>query len=346
MAKINGSEAKIGIRVGATHGTAVDVAGAYGMAFDSLEWNDNPELLEFSSKGLGRSMKSYLQLGRLSPNLTLTYKLKFGGVGMELLAGFLGADDTPTEQNASQGDYARTISYGSTSKFYTIAVQTSSSTACEWASCYPSTLTINYNSFQPVEVSIGFVTTPRVISPSTNTYANLNSTTISDASDSWIVFNQASTFSFNNVGAGSMPSSHSYDVQSITIDMQKNHEVTNEVTGDATTGAPNRVGLFTCTMTSTHAGLEDHTFMSIYENETAKQAVLSIAGSQIGSGANETFNFNLPAIKLVADVSSPITNDGFNPVTLNWESYIDSNTDGTNDEPYLYVINQDSAGYV
>lgn len=346
MAKINGSEAKIGIRIGSTHGTAVDVAGAYGIAFDSLEWNDNPEQLEFSSKGLGRSMKSYLQQGRMTPNLTLNYKLKYGGVGMELLAGFLGADDTPTEQNAGQGDYARTISYGSTSKFYTIAVQSSSSTSIEWASCYPSSATLTFNSFQPVEVSINFVTTPRENSPSTNTYANLNSTTISDDGDSWLVFTQASKFAFNNLGAGSMPSSHSDDVQSITLDLQKNHEVTNEVTGSATTGAPNRVGLFTCTMQSTHAGLEDHTYMTTYENETAKQVNIELTGSQIGSGANERLSFYLPAVKMVADVGAPIVNDGFNPVTLSWESYIDSSSDGAHDEPYIYIINQDSASYV
>jgi len=347
MAKINGSEARIAIKKGVAHGTAVALTGANGMAFDSLEWNDNPETLEFSTKGLGRSMKSHLQLGRMAPNLTLNYKLKYAGKGMELLCGLFGNDSAPSEATGGQGDYARIIYYSNDINFYTIAVQSTSTTSIEWASCYPSSATITYNSFQPVEVSINFVTTPRNNTPATNTYAYISSNvTISDSTSSWVVFDQASRLASNDTGSGSLPDSHTYDVQSITFDIQKNWEVTNEVTGTAVTGAPNRTGLFMVTMTTTHSGLEDHTFMNLYTNETSRAFQVLVNGEQIGSGVNERISFYIPASKLISDVSAPITNDGFNPVTLNWEAYIDSNRDGTYDQPFLYIANKDSGAYV
>jgi len=346
MGKINGSEAKIGIKKGVTHGTAVALTGANGMAFDTIEWSDNPEQLEFSSKGLGYSMKNYLKLGKLSPNVTLNYKLKFGGVGMALLQGFLGDDTTPAETNVGEGDYNRKIFYSNAVNFFTIAVQTTSATSIEWASCYPVSASITYESFQPVGISINFVTTPRNNTPATNTYSYIeNNVTISDSADSWIVFNQASTFSTNTVGTGSLPSSHTYDVQTVTLNLTKNYEVTNEVTGTATTGAPNRTGLFTATLETQHAGLDDHSFMTLYENETALALVLSVAGDAIGLGANENFSLNIPSMKLVSDPSTGITQDGYNPVSLSWEGYIDSDNDGDYDEPYFYIINKSSSTY-
>jgi hypothetical protein len=343
MAKILGSEAKIGIKIGVTHGTAVDVAGANGLAFDSLEYNDNPETLEFSTKGLGRSMKSYLQLGRLSPTLTLNYKLKYGGVGQALLANFWGLDTTPSETTASQGDYTREYFYSSTARFFTIAVQSSTSTSLEWASCYPSSVNLTYESFQPVSVSINFVTTPRVNTPATNTYANLNSVTISDQDDSWLIFNQTSRISALAILAGT-PSSHSYDVQSININLEKNWEVTNEVTGTAVTGAPNRTGLFMCTMDMTHSGLVDHSFFTLYENQTPRAIGIRVEGAQIGAGANESMTFFLPSAKLIADPVAPINSDGFNSFTTNWEAYIEPNN-LTYKEPFIGIRHRDSARY-
>lgn len=346
MAKILGSEAKIGIKIGVTHGTAVNVTGANGLAFDSLEYNDNPETLEFSTKGLGRSMKNYLQLGRLSPSLTLNYKLKFGGVGQALLANFFGLDTTPSETTASQGDYQRFCYYSSTARFFTIAVQSSTSTSLEWASCYPSSVTLNYESFQPVSVSINFVTTPRKNTPATNTYANLNSVTISDQNDSWIIFNQSSRVASLGMGSG-VPSTHSYHVQSININLEKNWEVTNEVTGTAVTGAPNRTGLFMCTMDMTHSGLVDHSFFTLYENETPRSFNIRVNGSQIGSGVNEALLFYIPSAKLTADPVAPISSDGFNSFTTNWEAYIEPNSSfsSTYPTPFLSVTNQASARY-
>jgi len=73
--------------------------------------------------------------------------------------------------------------------------------------------------------------------------------------------------------------------------------------------------------------------------------VLSVAGDAIGLGDNENFSLNIPSMKLVSDPSTGITQDGYNPVSLSWEGYIDSDNDGDYDEPYFYIINKSSSTY-
>jgi hypothetical protein len=352
MAKINGSEGKIGIRRGATHGTAVAVRGGsdnVGLAFDSLEYNDSPEILEFSTKGTGWSMKNELEFGAKSPTLSITYKLKFGGVGMDMLVGFLGSQTTPAETTASQGDYASKAYYNADRKFYTIAIQNTSATAIEWASCYPVGVSLSASASQPLTVKMDFVTTPRNHSPATNTYAYLGSVDIavndSTSSGTWVVADQTSYWLVDETDGGSIATGDHVNFQNLSLNLTRPMELSKEVTGSATTSAPIVSGLYGGNLAMTIAGFDDHTWQTIYTAGTDKKMSIRFAGATIASGTAESFRINIPYAKLSADPVAPINSDGFNQATLNFEFLTASTSDFTYHTPYFDITNRRSAVY-
>lgn len=354
MAKILGSEGKLGVRVGSTWGTHVSLGAGHGMCFESLEYNDNPNYLDFNSKGCGLSMKNHIQRGFLAPTLTLNYHLKYGGNQARLLAGFFGATSpSPSEVTASQGDYSHFNSYLSQRKFFSIAVQTTSNQAIAWASCYPVSVTISANWLEPVLVSIQFVTTPKITSnDSTNTFISLNSVTETTTADYVIYgeYNQTVTNSSYLI-VDEQDVTWSEKIPNITgFNYNINRPMEHIAQTHATTVHPEPIatGIMDANLTVDMSGLDDNTFYNYQSQNKTWQSTLRIQGSQIGTGERQSFFIESPALKYNSDVNTSISSDGINSATLGFDFLYEGDltkTDAVNEEIYTRIISKDSAAY-
>jgi len=338
MAKILGSEGKLGVRLGSVWGTPITCGVGRGMCFESLEYNDNPTYLEFNSKGCGKSMKNAIIRGFTAPTLSITYHLKYGGNQMRLLAGLLGSSATATETTAGQGDYLHYYFYNTQRKFFTIAVQSTSNTSMEWASCYPVSATIQYEMYQPVTVVMNFVTTPRNNTPITNTFAVLNSA--SDPTDSlgidYIVAGQNPTldyFLMDEADGTSWATKRNWQSITYQIDRPMEHIAESYAT---TRPEPLSTSLMTSTIQVNLTGLDDHTYLDYQALNKEWQSDLRILGAQIGTGQRQTFHISTGRMKYNADISTSISSDGINSATMTFESLYQNNLSLT-DAPYKDV---------
>jgi hypothetical protein len=345
MAKITGNAGLLGIRLATTHNTAV--SAFRNMAFDSLEYNDNPETLEFSTKGQNLVMKNGVQFGIKKPTLRLTYKLKYGGQGQALIAGFFGTQTTPAELTGGQGDYNSKFYFNSTRKFYTIAVQDSSATSIEWASCYPVNIDISSTIGQPVTVSIDFVTTPRTNTPSNNTFANLASTTETTTSD-YCVFMTNSYILLDARGDGNWDvNANKQACIGFNQSYSRPMEIMPEAYAVSTYSAPISTGLFGAITTINFNGFDDHTFHTLYSAETEQELGIAVIGSTIGSGTEQTFGMVSGKVKINQDLSANISSDGFNAGSVTFEHLYSATTQTSGyTMPSIILTSKDTTAYI
>lgn len=347
MAKINGSEAKLGVAVGSTWGTAIALGVGHGMCFESLEYNENPTQLEFNSKGCGKAMKNHLQRGFSAPTLSITYHLKYGGNQMRLLAGLLGGSDPVSEYTSGQGDYLHYYHWASQRQFFTIGVQNTSSTALEWASCYPVGATISAQMYQPVTVTIDFLTTERNNSPSTNTHVALDSVTETTAAD-YIILGENPTQDYHilHPADGTTWSDKVYST-GFTCNIQRPMEHIAEAYA-STKPEPYPTSLMMITQQIDFAGMDDNTLNNLYTSGSTYQASLRIAGSQINTGLRQMLFLESGAMKVNADLSTSISSDGINNASISFEHLYQGDlslTTASKNDFYIKLFSKDTTVY-
>lgn len=347
MAKINGSEAKLGVAVGSTWGTAIALGAGHGMCFESLEYNDNPSYLDFNTKGCGNAMKNHIQRGFSAPTLSITYHLKYGGNQMRLLAGLLGGSDPVSEYTAGQGDYLHIYHWASSRQFFTIGVQSSSATALEWASCYPVSATVTGQMDQPLSVTINFLTTERNNTPATNTYSALNSVTETTNAD-YIIYGENATQDYYIIDEQDVVWSDRVYCTGFTYNIDRAMEHVPEAYA-STKPEPYATNLMTVTQQVDFAGLDDHALMTLYDNQDKLQTSLKIAGSQINSGQRQQFFFESGAMKVNQDLSTSISSDGINSASINFEHMyqedLGSPTSASKNDFYIKMFSKDTTEY-
>lgn len=348
MAIISGALTNAIVQVSTTWGTAV--AGGAGDKFiGEISHSLNETELTARAIGSGASMISGATRGSEKPTLTLTGDCHVQGAFGAILAQFMGTDTASAELTGGQADYRHTMTYNTTwnSKYLTVAYESSSTTVHEFPSCAVTSMTIRTPSVPGyLEYSAELVANKIELSTAVNTNAVCAAATLTDTEILAQAFDD--DFWYDTQASGSLASGDKSDITNYELTLTKPQESANEIKGTSGNGSPIATDLLSGTLTITKKGLLDHAFYSNFSAETAMKSLLTIEGSQIGSGSLKSLNVYLPRMQLISAPSYAVAAAGVNPVSYTFKlSKAASNPTGMSSTyPYFELINSLSTSYL
>lgn len=346
MATITGVDTYATFKVGSTHGTAVQGGSGDQLIFNSLSHSLNVTELSRVGLGSGQSFLNDAQAGATDPSLSVDMVPAYDNAAPVLVSTFMGTSGTPTEQNASEGDYLHTMTWSEASKFGTIAFETSTTEVIEYPSCYPTALTWTVeNPPNYTTLAMDFLANGRVISSTTNTNASLASVTETDSEE--VVVQQVDVFAINAQGGGALSGSDAVDITSAVLNLTRPLGTVREIRGAAGNSAPIRNGQPAGTLTVQFADLDALTYFTAQAAGTEYKAYLSVEGTQIGAGDNKSMIAYLPRLKIIQDPEYNVTDPGNNPHSVVFMVLAaTANPTGMSDNlPYFTFTNERSTAY-
>jgi hypothetical protein len=350
MGRITGADAKVGYTPGSTVGTAVALGAGDLLCHDGFNQGKTFERQEAASLGCGSPMLTDIKRGAETIPLNTSTTPRFNCVEMQMLADFMGDAVAGAEQNAGEGDYKHVIHHSATRRFGTIAAQASDSGSAkvlEFPSVYHKGVTIQPKGVPGyLMMDFDMLATDRILNSTTNTWSVVNAATRTSG-DQIEVLKDADVW-INTEAGGALASGDKQNIKSFTLNLVRDLEPSNEITGSTTDSAPLDRGYMTGTLVLELAGLDDFTYMDYAENETALKCSLVFEGDQIASGDNKSFGIYIPRMKLIEDPQYNITNPGLNPHILTFEILkADANPTGMSYTlPYFELTNTFTGDYV
>lgn len=349
MARLTGSDGKVGFKIASTLGTAVAVGANDGLCHGGVSMSVGVERQEAASLGCGLSMLKDVKPGAKTyePTVSATTP-QFNCAEMSMLAVFMGAAVAGVEQTTSQGDYLHVIHFNKTRKFGTLAYEASTTKVIEFPSTYIKEVTIQPKGVPGyLQIDYKCLATSRVLNSSTNTNATIASN-LTRPSDEQVEVLQDADIWIADASGGSLSSSNKVNIKNFNLTLTRDAVPANEITGTNVDAAPVDQGYFSGTLTLDLSGLDDFTWFDFANAETFLKAKLGFEGSQIGTGDNRSFNIYLPRLKLVEDPKYDITDAGFNPHNLTFEvlAAVSAPTGMSYTLPYFEVTNEYTGDYI
>lgn len=344
MEQISGAITNIGFKRTGTWGTAVAAGAGNKLGFE-LTPDFGVEELVARQIGSGVFMATNAERGNYIPTFSVVGDAGFRNNMDVMMALLMGTAAAPSEQTGGQGDYLHTLTFNSTLNaggYGTLAYESSSTTTIESSSVAVTQFGIKTTKVPGyLEFSASLLGKDISLSSSTNTNATLQASTYTETVPELIVADLSDTSQINaNSGAG-LSGSDQYNITGFDLTLSRPQQITPEIKGAAGNSAPDASGLFEATFNITVKALADHTFFTVWNNQTAQKAKLSFQGTQIGSGTNKALNIFLPKIVLVNEPKYSVTNPGTNPLSMSFRALkASANPTGmTSTYPYFTIVN-------
>lgn len=350
MTSITGAQSVITSKIGGTYGTANAVSMGDKMEVESLAFNRSPEELTANPIGSGNVMASDSQQGATTPVITVEKIENYDDSGTALEALFVGQDRVV---NMGGGSFMHSLIDTGTinSSFTTMAWQYAAQSVMEAASCVVTKLTHTYeNPPNYGKVSIELLANDIIVESTTNSYANLASTTVRDSTR--VVAQPTAEFLINGQSGSALVSpTHRYAITSLVSTRTKAQSSPREFKGSSGNGQPIPTGSppYEATLTVTLKSLEDVTFFRAARAGTEYKASFTITDTTlIGNGNYRMIVRHWPRLKLVTDPEYGLSEAGINPLTLNFKCLVaTSNPTGMiSTYPYALIQNSTYSGYM
>lgn len=343
MASISGNNTNMGLKVATTWNTAVACGSGNRLGVE-LTPNFGASYYTARSIGSGLVMAQESVLANSLPTVSLVGDLGYRNNWDVIFALFFGTAGAPSEVTVGQSDYKHTITLLGTlpTKYGCIAWETSSGTTQEIPTATVRSIGIKSTSVPgPLEATAELVGGIVNRSSVTNTNASLASTTYTEGTPELAAINFDDYLWIDDQGTAALASADVYAITGFDFSLTRPHEIRSEIKGSSGNGIPKVTGNVEGKVTFNVAELADHTYYTVWAAETAKKALLSCEGSQIGTGTNKSIKIYIPRIKMDDAPGYAVTDPGTNALTLSWATYAASaNPTGMNSKyPYLEITN-------
>jgi hypothetical protein len=351
MAYLSGINSKAALRLNAAAvawGTAGSVSTGDTCAATYTPNNTVQELMS-SPIGSARQMATDAEAGTVDYGLTLAGEATFQSGLDRILAQFFGTSGAPTEVTAAQGDYRHRMTLNSTwnANRCTYVAQVSDATVHEYASVVFSSLTLTSASPKTfLNFSATGVANNVLFSGTTNSFANVTSTTIADSE--YIKVAASDNFWINAQGGGALAGGDLLAITDYQIVINKPQSTPKEIKGSAGVNAPVVDNMIDATVTVTVRGNTDNTYHTAWSVGTEYKSLFRTVGTVIASGTNKSLTVYAPRMKLIEMPGYSITDPGTNPLTLVFKVMAASaNPTGMDSTlPYVELVNARSGAYI
>lgn len=306
MSSINSNQVAVGLAKAATWGTAVDITTTGKLiyasqvtvnpSYDSLAPRD--AVASFYAKDKTRT--------RLSVDVSITADLTYGGQWLLALAGALGVSTaTPTEVTVGQGDYTHNIDFSTaqSGKFFTMCYLTEDDYIAEVPSLKFHSATINIVAGNLSSITLQGIGDREVYdSGASNSVADLNSLVAAQEYESIVLGGANHYFRGDVYSTGTaLTSADNLQIMNATLTLQRPVERRYVLRGADTfyTLEPYQlaeaVGSLQFQLSESDLGTKD--WLAAWAAKSAYMFELFVDGSQIGSGANNSFKIQIPYAK-------------------------------------------------
>ena len=343
-----GINASIGIALGAAadpYGTALAVSEK--LIVESISWSENVNKLSSAGIGSGGILSDNMERGFIAGTLSISGLCGYDNGFPLFLAQFMGTAGTPTEQNASEGDYLHSIlmSGAANANFITLALESSSTTVIEFPSVTVNSITISASPGDFLRYTIEANFDQLVTTSTENSNAEIQAVTTTDTEYSIAAFEES--FQMNAQTGGAF-SSDEIAITSYELSLSRPQSFKPEIKGSAGNSVPTADDKAVGTLS---IGLKEHTD-NTYETAAIAaseyKSSLNIQGTQIASGDTKTIELLLPRMKLIDTPDFGLSSAGNNPVTLVFDLLeATANPTGMSDTtPYVELTNETSTAYI
>lgn len=318
MPAITGAGAKMGVRVASTWGTAV-ACGAGHKFIAEVTPSFNVQELVGRSIGSGAIMDNDATIGNYVPTVGLVGDFGYNNNWPVVFAVFFGTAGAPTETTVGQSDYLHTLTVAtSLSKYLTLAHEDTTTTTAEYPTALVRSIGLRSASVPGyVEATAELIANKFEKSSATNTNATLANVTLTDTERAKVKFDD--DFWIDDASSVALASGDLYSITGFDFALTRPMEVIPEIKGSSGNGVPRIEGLINGTFNITVKELADHTYYAVWEAETVKKALLTVEGTQIGTGTNKHLKLYLPNMKLITEPQAPFTSPGINTLSLNFK---------------------------
>lgn len=302
MASIATDLVKIGLKKGSAWGTAVAVSsGIYLYGRISISGGDDgyfPSDLGFAGK---RTTQTFL---RRNLSVTFTADLAYSQGVMALVASVMGTESTPSEQTVSQGDYLRNIDLADSNVglFWTLAWLNEDDDLCELSSVKWTGFTIAQEAN-----GVGTVTVQGVADNLTILAGGAASSVANITGNTPLTYQSAVLggtnhyFRINADSGAGLSGTDNKPILSYSLSLQRTLDPLFALRGANTKYSlePTPLGDIVGNLTFQLAYIDDSVQDLILDwlNKSTFKAEIFLDGSQIGSGVNTSYKFQMPLLQ-------------------------------------------------
>lgn len=347
MGAITGSDAKAGLKIAGTFGTATAIGANDQLDGYQLTVNENAAALKVLPLGSGDGMLGTTDRGSVAPTINISGPLGYNNAALVGIAELFGGASV---MGMGSGAYMHSVLFNevNTNKFCTIAFQAHSAAAgsveIPSAVATKATLTAD-NIISYYDLNLDLLGDSIGLASSTNTYATLESATAASARR--VIFDYTDAFWINSQSGGSLSGSDKKNVKSVVVEYTREMEHPGEAKGAAGNGVPVSSGEYPwdVKLTVTFRTLEDFTFVTAQQAGTEYKASFTATSSVLIGGSNYfTFQQNFPRLKIVESPDLGLVETGNNPLTVTFQAMVATTapTGMISRFPYLRVQNDRS----
>lgn len=340
MGAITGAQAKIGLKLATTFGTATTCTTGDRLDGVTLDANENATSIQVPVIGSGDLMLNNTDKGNTAPSATISGPAGYSDPKLVAVAQMFGGASFTNMSTY----YTHSITFNETAnqKYLTLAWQAHSATAgaVEYPSAVCTRAAFNFpvpNDYMGLELDL--LGDQYKIASTTNTYSSLDAVTA--ANSQRIVWQQSDELLINTQSGGALSSpTDRYTVESATLEYSRPQEHRPEAKGSSGNAVPVATGdyPFVVTLTCTFRTLADFTFFTAQQAGTEYKASLTQTGPTLG-GSNYKIIHNLPRLKIVESPVSGLTEAGNNNLTVVFTGLVASSapTGMLNRYPYILI---------
>lgn len=349
MTAITGADSIAILKQGSTYGTAVQGGTGDKIVIEDFTPSRSTTEGTTNSIGSGLTMSVPTEITNVEDTFSISQQARYddGGLG-RVLALFMGASGSPTEQNVGEGDYLHTITHNATAdKFATFAIKTTDAGVIEYPSAHVTSLTINSGTTPNyLTYSADFLAHSRKTSSTTNTTVSLGNSTL--LGDTRIVHNSISLDNasenyiwLNTYADGALDSADEICASEFSITLSKPREIIQTFC----TKISRKTGYLEASVTLTFPRLVDHTFFTAHEAGTLYKMSINTQGAQIGAGDDFRFTSLFPYLKVIESPDFSISDAGENGHTVTFKGFVAPSTPTgmSSVYPYFELLNDNSS---
>lgn len=304
---ITSNDVTIGVKKGATWGTAVDITSTNAFKLRASVFSPDATFNEILSSDIGFAKKIVDTLrGQLSATISITMDMTFNQPWLALLASVLGTESSATETTPSQGDYSRTIdladsTYGSSACFWTMAMSTENATGAkliELPSVKLNTVRMDFPVNDKPTITFTGIIDRIVISSWTTTYAHLIGLSATGNYETAVFTGTNAYYRQNAFSGGALSSGDNQAIESVSLELSRPSETRYGLRGANSqyTMEPYELGQIQGSVTVKYSEIDSsiQNLLDHWLNKTAQKAEWFLDGAQIGSGVNASYKFQIP----------------------------------------------------
>lgn len=309
MAGITTNDVVVGFKKATTWGTEVAITSTGAMKVRLSQISVSAALRNFFRAILASRKSHFDRAGCQNYTVTATADLTYGQPWLAWLASTMGTESTPTETTGGQADYLRNLdladsTYGSAKVIFSLGWTIEDATGAK-VIVLPS-VKWNQFSFTADANGVGTVTFSGVcdrpvISGATTTYANLVALSNPTGYEAAVLGGTNSYFRMNAQGGAGLTSGENKTIETYTIEINRPIRPQHALQGASSAYIlePKEIdridGFVTVRLSEINASSTD--ILSLWRNKTAQKAELFFDGTQIGTGVNRSFKFQMPSLE-------------------------------------------------